>query len=271
MATEYDPAKHETLVVKWYLSELRADPDELKRLFHTSLALSLTKILWWAAHEVKLAFEFDAQGIWAAAWLSPYMSGAEAGGWIRKDRRATIGAYRFIRHFYDAALQHFPVIVGITKQPELHDLHLALGYRYVGEIPALFDSVPAKIYAMTQESRREAPHGIFHRARRHDETPAHDVDPAESGEVRDDRHGGLAADLSEDVEREEFDERFGIRRERLHTDKKASRGVTASLHAQDDSRNNGTGRSPRRRRPKQPTRKPATSDQQPEPVEQAIE
>ena len=160
MITEYDPKRHEALVCDWWLRRLAPDADERSRLFHSSLH-SLTKILWWASHDVKLAFEMDSDGIWAAAWLSPYMSGAEAGAWFRKDKRRTIAAYRFIRQFYDAALKHFPVLVGITKQAELHDLHLALGYQYVGEIPGLFDSAPAKIYAMTQESRREAPHGIF--------------------------------------------------------------------------------------------------------------
>ena len=160
MPTEYDPKLHEIYVVDWWLRRLAGDVDERNRLFHSSLH-SITKILWWASHDVKLAFERDDDGLWAAAWLAPYMSGAECGAWFRKDKRRTVAAYRFIRKFYDAALQHFPVLVGITKQKELHDLHLALGYRYVGEIPSLFDSVPAKIYAMTQESRREAPHGQF--------------------------------------------------------------------------------------------------------------
>jgi hypothetical protein len=160
MAIEYDPAKHEMLVADWWFRRLANDPVERNRLFHSSLH-SLTKILWWAAHDVKLAFEMDSDGIWIAAWLSPYMSGAEAGAWIRADRRRTIGAFRFIRKFYDAALEHFPVIVGITKQKELHDLHLALGYRYVGEISGLFDNAPAMLYQLTEETRREAKHGQF--------------------------------------------------------------------------------------------------------------
>ena len=166
MTVEYDAAKHEALVADWWFRRLAPDPDERNRLFHSSLH-SLTKILWWAAHDVKLAFEYDADGISMAAWISPYMSGAEAGAWLRADKRRTVAAFKFIRKFYDAALQHFPVIVGLTKQPELHDLHLALGYRYVGEIPSLFDSVPAKIYAMTSESRREAPHGRFVKSNKH--------------------------------------------------------------------------------------------------------
>lgn len=157
---EYDAAKHEALVADWWFRRLAPDPEERNRLFHSSLH-SLTKILWWASHDVKLAFEYDADGISMAAWLSPYMSGAEAGAWLRQDKRRTVAAFKFIRQFYDAALQHFPVIVGITKQKELHDLHLALGYRYVGEISGLFDNSPAMLYELTTETRREAKHGIF--------------------------------------------------------------------------------------------------------------
>ena len=158
MPVEYDPAKHETLVVKWYLSELRAAPDELDKMFHSSLR-TLTDILWWAANKVKLAFEFDDQGISMACWLSPYMSGAEVGVWIRKDKRTAYQSVVFVNRFYKAALQHFPVLIGITQRPELHKVHLALGYQFAHEIPALFDGSPARVYFMTEETRR-ARHGV---------------------------------------------------------------------------------------------------------------
>ena len=155
MSVEYDPAKHETLVVKWYLSELRASPDELDKMFHSSLR-SLTDILWWAANKVKLAFEFDADGIAMAAWLSPYMSGAEVGVWIRKDKRTAYQSVVFVNRFYKAALQHYPVLIGITQRPELRKIHLALGYQFVGEIESLFDGATARVYKMTEQTRKEA-------------------------------------------------------------------------------------------------------------------
>ena len=88
---------------------------------HSSLR-SLTNILWWAANKVKLAFEFDADGIAMAAWLSPYMSGAEVGVWIRKDKRTAYQSVVFVNRFYKAALQHYPVLIGITQRPELEKI-----------------------------------------------------------------------------------------------------------------------------------------------------
>jgi hypothetical protein len=156
MSVEYDPAKYETLVTDWFLRRLRSEPDELEKMFHSSLR-SLTDILWWAANKVKLVFEFDEDGISMAAWLSPYMSGAEVGVWIRKDKRTAYQSVIFVNRFYKAALQHYPVLIGITQRPELEKIHLALGYRLTDPpIPALFDGHPARVYYMTAETRKEA-------------------------------------------------------------------------------------------------------------------
>lgn len=149
--TLYDRDRHEMFVLKWW-TDLNANPAELENLFAKPLR-NLTTILNWAASTVKVMFETDWDGIWAAAWVEPYMSGAFFGAWIRPDKRHTKAALQFINQAYDTALGYFPVLIGLTKQKNLHELHLRLGYEYVGEVPYLFDGQTAYEYRMTKESR----------------------------------------------------------------------------------------------------------------------
>lgn len=148
--TIYDPVRHEALLTAWYF-ELRSDPAEFANLFNESLR-NLTELLWWAKHTVKLVFVADNAGLWGTAWVEPVLSGAFFGTWIRKDRRALPSAYAFVRHAQLAALETFPVLLGITKQSKLHDIHIAMGYELVGQVPALFDKSDAWVYKLTKES-----------------------------------------------------------------------------------------------------------------------
>jgi len=147
----YDSKQHEFLLVSWYTT-LRADPDELNKLLFPNLH-NLTALLNWAAHQVKFFFDMDAAGLTCAAWLAPVLSGAEAGAWLRKDQRKSYSSAIFMNRFYKVALEAFPVIIGITCQPELEKVHLMLGYEKVGEVPYLYGGRLAVIYAMTKETR----------------------------------------------------------------------------------------------------------------------
>jgi len=145
----YDPAKHEMLLLKWYL-DIMAKPDEFQKLFMKPLR-QLTAMLTWAATQVRMGFEMDGDGISMIAWVEPCMSGAFFGAWVREEQRKGIKQFTFIRQAYKWALEFFPVLIGVTKQPELHDLHIALGYQYVGKIEHLFDDDPAMLYMLDRE------------------------------------------------------------------------------------------------------------------------
>lgn len=149
--TVYDPERHELLLLKWYL-DIKANPEELGNLF-TRPIQSLTEILSWAKYRVKISFEFDAQGIWALAWAEPLLDGAMVGGWARKDKRASFHTWISFKKFTQAALGTYPVIIGLTRQAELHGLHIKLGYNYVGDIPALFDGSPVRVYTMSRQEK----------------------------------------------------------------------------------------------------------------------
>ena len=101
------------------------------------------------------------------------LDGAEFGSWVRKDYRGTVKSLLFIRKCYRTSFETFPVLVGITRQPELHELHLALGYEYVGEIEDLFDHAPARAYKLRRENfnvgRRKQ---VIGKRQQHDQQPA---------------------------------------------------------------------------------------------------
>jgi hypothetical protein len=153
----YDPAKDELLVLYWFLN-LRSDPVEFENLFCEPLR-NLTTILSWTKNSVSLMIDVDDDGIRFAAWCSPYLSGAEFGCWLRKDSRRTKAALRFISEALDRALSQYPTLMGLTRQPDLHLVHIGLGYDYLGEIPEMFDGKPARVYILTRQGREEAKRG----------------------------------------------------------------------------------------------------------------
>ena len=147
----YERDKHELLLLQWFLT-LRSDPTEFENLFAEPLR-NLTTILNWAERNVEIMFEMDTAGISMAAWVEPFISGAFFGAWCRKDRRGAKSHLKFMTEAYDAALETFPVLIGVTKQAKLHSVHVGMGYEYVGEIKTLFDGAPARVYQMTRETR----------------------------------------------------------------------------------------------------------------------
>jgi hypothetical protein len=147
----YDPDKDELKLLYWWL-HLRSDPVEFENLFAEPLR-GLTAILNWAKNSVNIMFNSDEQGITFAAWVEPFLSGAYFGAWSRKDVRGSKGHLRFMDECFTRALEQYPVLVGVTKQERLHNIHLKMGYRYLGEIGALFDGSPARVYTMNAESR----------------------------------------------------------------------------------------------------------------------
>jgi len=148
----YDPDRHETLVVDWFLRQLRGHPEELENLFASPLR-SLTEILGWAKHTVKIMFEMDNGGIWIASWVEPVLSGAYYGLWVRQDKRQTKGMLKHVDEVLDYSLTQFPVLMAITKQARLQDEMERLGFVKQGDIPFLFDGHDAGIYFLTKESR----------------------------------------------------------------------------------------------------------------------
>lgn len=159
----YEPLKHEMLVLQWHLN-LKTEPEEYDKIFadqnHT-----LTNLLSYVSSSVILGFEMDKGGIWAACWVEPCLNAAWFSSWIRKDKRHTKSALKFINEAYARVLDKFPTIMGLTSQPDLADLHIKLGYNYGCRIPGMFNGKDALLFVMTRETREARKHGNVRRQR----------------------------------------------------------------------------------------------------------
>lgn len=153
----YESLKHEMLLLDWHL-KLKVEPEEYDKIF-ADQTHTLTDLLGWASTKVILAFEMDKEGVWAACWVEPCLNAAYFGSWIRKSKRHTKSALKFINEAYARVLDKFPTILGLTSQPNLADLHIKLGYVYGCRIPQMFNGKDALLFVMTRESREARKHG----------------------------------------------------------------------------------------------------------------
>lgn len=150
----YDAQQHEALVIQWW-----ANLDEDRDVTFHSSAHRLGAFLKLFAEEAALLFECDKAGIWFAAWTQPLCDGVTFSLWIRKDKRHSPEAWKSLQIAYNVVFDRYPVVIGYTRQPHLHAVHLKLGYEYAGRIPNIADRNTLYIYSMSREqwqNRREA-------------------------------------------------------------------------------------------------------------------
>ncbi len=79
--------------------------------------------------------------IWFAAWIEPAFAN-RAGFlslWTDATMRHTPTNFRVTQLAYNLALTWFPHIFGITKQADLLDVHVKIGYDIIGQFEKLYD------------------------------------------------------------------------------------------------------------------------------------
>ena len=76
--------------------------------------------------------------------------------WIAEHLRGTRRHLRLMHMSYESAFKFADVLVGITKQKELLDIHRKIGYVYGCVIPYFFDSDPAYIVYLTKAGYRSS-------------------------------------------------------------------------------------------------------------------
>ena len=147
----YKPSpEHDMTLVRWWMD--LTNSGEIEVVFSQSV-VSFVDFLSLFLPPKTLVFEYDKLGIWLAAWFDPVMSGAFMGFWIAKRKRRTRDAYRAAVKIYDLALAEWPVLIGVTRQKELLDIHENMGYVSNGVIPHLWDGQEAYVLHLTKESR----------------------------------------------------------------------------------------------------------------------
>lgn len=147
----YEREKHEALIVHWWY---RLSAEDTAKLFDGPLR-NLTSILHFFAHEARLFFKADGNGVWLAAWYQPYMGAWWLAGWIREDRRRTRDAYRGINEAMELGLKESDPLLCVTAQRGLDRFLRHCGFtRMTPEpIPGLMDKNGVLLYAMTRKSR----------------------------------------------------------------------------------------------------------------------
>lgn len=144
----YDWRTEEWLLIDWY-HKLVTSGDMNTTMMSDMRYLS--NFLLYFRPKVTLAYASDNNGIWFASWVEPFMAGAFFGLWIRQDKRHIPSAYRLLSEAYDEAFKVFTVLIGISCQEHLRDIHRKMGYSHLGTVPAIWDGNPADVYFMTRE------------------------------------------------------------------------------------------------------------------------
>lgn len=84
-------------------------------------------------------FDMDEDGIYFAVWFAPFLSSMWQGLWVREDKRKSPGVFKSWIGVLNDVLEHIPVIIGITKRPELLEPHKKLGYDISMAIPEIYE------------------------------------------------------------------------------------------------------------------------------------
>lgn len=74
--------------------------------------------------------------------------------WTDKSIRGTRRQIRTLHTIYEGLFKFADVLVGVTKQKELLDVHRKGGYVYSGAVPYFFDSDPAYMVYLTKPGYR---------------------------------------------------------------------------------------------------------------------
>lgn len=77
---------------------------------------------------------------------------AYCGIWCRADRRGKRHQFDFTAFVYTFAFEFYEVLLGMTWQPDLLDIHQKLGYSIVGCVPKLYDEDFLYIVHLTREN-----------------------------------------------------------------------------------------------------------------------
>lgn len=145
---QYIPGKeHDLLLLQWWEKLFKS--GELQTTYGSGAESLGTFYELFRAPKLAL-MDADEEGIFFCMSLEPFMSGAAATLWIRDDKRRSIDLLKTLRLCYEKALDHFPVLIGVTRQQRLLEEHVKWGYTVLGEIPALMDKQPTWVVYLTK-------------------------------------------------------------------------------------------------------------------------
>jgi len=137
------------LIVQWWHRLLQV--GDLERTF-TKSALAISQFFALIQPPKRsLAYEADDQGIWMGFLLDPTMSAAFVALWLDPRKRMSRTALASVERCYEAALEEFPVLLGVTRQEKLLPEHERWGYEVLGRLPKIYDGDDGWIVTLTRE------------------------------------------------------------------------------------------------------------------------
>lgn len=145
---------HVAILISWWSS---LTDDDRANLFYPTVH-KLGPFLHYF-ETVQLMFAVDTQGLTVAAWTESMFDGALFSLYVRPDCRRLQRAWKEVEQAYETAFSVYPALVGQTRQPALHAIHLKMGYQFAGRLNHIFGGGPIFFYELDREhwrGRREA-------------------------------------------------------------------------------------------------------------------
>jgi len=160
--TTYTPSiASDVLLLNWYYD--MATCDDFESVFSAELAPCSAFMA--SMRGCNLIYESDEKGIWFAAWFGRMMCAGIYGVWIRADKRNQPGGGAALAAGLESlafGLETFPVLLFVTKQPEVLQLSKRFGFVSLGEMPWVFDGDPASAAWLDAAHFRQAnPRVVF--------------------------------------------------------------------------------------------------------------
>lgn len=107
----------------------------------------------------RMLFYAGEESIDFAVWLEKAGNSDKGyffSNWIAKPLRGTRRQLRLMHAIYEGTFEFADVLVGMTKQKNLLDIHQKIGYVYGCVVPYFFDSDPAYIVYLTKSGYRSS-------------------------------------------------------------------------------------------------------------------
>jgi len=167
MWTVYEPSfTHDILLERWFFEMV--DGAEFATTFASGEPCLSNFLLTFRSHT--LWFELDEAGIMTAAWWGKLGDAVVLSYWIAPRARKRPSNVKRFADLCRQLLTREPLIIGITCQENLLDIHRRLGYTIVGKLPGLWRGCGAWLMTLTEQGliqglgarrsrRREVTHG----------------------------------------------------------------------------------------------------------------
>jgi len=144
----------ELALFRWWMHLIES--DEMEKTFAPS-ARSVSGFYSVFESPSIMVYSLEGDDIWFAAWFHPIpdSSACYMGLWVRANRRMARKAWGITKAVYEAALNVWPIILGITLQEELLEPHKRIGYKILSELPKFYDGKSTWLVLLTAKGFAE--------------------------------------------------------------------------------------------------------------------